>query len=280
MQLTKVLTTSKRIYNNMRKQIITIATIGVLGTMLAFSAFAQTVSPTLSPRLQKRQEAQQTQITNLQTRAQNEITRRLNSLSSLTTKLGDMKHLTATQIASFTTNITNEENSLKTLAAKISGDTNIATLRTDMQSIVKSYRVYALYLPQINIMATADKLLNVSDMISAYADKLQQRLQELSIPTTDQTTLTNTMKDLRQNLSDANTQAQQAITTVLPLTPDGYPANKTILQTARTQYLTAARKDLKNAWKDAVTIRAYIKAHKTVKVSGTPLPSSTPTPSK
>ncbi|MDE2590691.1 MAG: hypothetical protein KGL95_13615 [Patescibacteria group bacterium] len=262
----------------MKKYLITVITIGTMTSSLFVPvAFAQTVTPTVTgTRAQRLQERQDTRITDLKTRADNEITRRITSLQTLTTKLGNMKHLTATQVSSFTTEVNTEISNLTALKAKIDADTDLTTLRTDVQSIIKSYRVYALFLPQVNILAAADRALYVVDMFNALYTKLSQRIQQAQAAGNNVTTLTATLADMQTNITNAQTTAQQIITTVTPLTPDGYPGNRTTLQSARSMfkqvytYFVAARKDAKT----------IIQTLRTMKMSGTPEPSQTPEPTK
>jgi hypothetical protein len=66
------------------------------------------------------------------------------------------------------------------------------------------------------------------------------------------------MSDRTAKLSDATTQATNALNAVVPLTPDGYPGNKTTLESARTM-LQTVRTDLKTAESDASQIRKLLK---------------------
>lgn len=63
---------------------------------------------------------------------------------------------------------------------------------------------------------------------------------------------------MNAKIADAKTQATDAIDTVLPLTPDGYPANASILQSAR-KMIQAGRLDLVTALQDGQKIRHGLK---------------------
>ena len=258
----------------MKKQFIIFTSLGVLmTTLLVPSSIAQTTSPTLSPRAARLQTIQETRITDLKTRADNEITRRINSLSTLSNKLGGMKHLTADQITSFTNEVNTEVSNLTTLKTKIDADTDLMTLKTDVQSIIKSYRVYALFLPQINILAAADRVLNVSDMFTSLYSKLQTRIQEAQTAGKDVTSMQTTLSDMQTKITDAKTQAQSIISTVTPLTPDGYPGNKTTLQSARSMFKLIYQ-DFMSARKDAESIIQALRAMHLASPSPSPLPTS------
>jgi hypothetical protein len=78
-------------------------------------------------------------------------------------------------------------------------------------------------------------------------------------------------------LTNAKTQATDAINAVLPLTPDGYPGNKTTLQSARSM-LVMARQDIQAAHKDEQQIRQdLVKSGVKVNAKITPV-GPTPTP--
>ncbi len=261
----------------MKKHIITIITVGIV-TQSVFVpiSFAQTVTPTLGPRAQKIEELQQSRITDLKTRADAEITRRITSLSSLVTRLGNIKHLTAAQVSSFTNEVNTEISNLTALKTKIDADTDLQTLRIDVQSIIKSYRVYALFLPQINLLDGADRALNVIGEFSALITKLQQRIQEAQNAGQNVSALQTSLQDMQSKITDATSQAQAIISSVSPLTPDGYPGNKTTLQSARGM-MKVIYQDFVEARSDAKTI---IQGLKLMKQGASPVPSVSPTPTQ
>lgn len=254
----------------MKKQILIVVAsllFGVTGVM------AQTPTAVAS-KAAVRQDAV---ISRLKTRADNEITRRVNALTKLMTRITDVKRLTADQKTNLTSQIQDQINSLNTLKAKIDADSDIATLRTDVQSIVKSYRIFALFIPKTYIIAHADRLLDVTDVLTGIQGKLQTRIDSLKSAGNDTTAMQNLITDMTAKLADAKTQATNAISAVLPLTPDGYPANKATLQSARTM-LVAARQDLAAAHKDEQQIRQdLVKAGVKVNAKITPV-GATPTP--
>ena len=202
---------------------------------------------------------QETNIERLKTRADAEITRRVTALTDLITKIAAMKRLTTDQKSTFTSGINNQITSLNTLKVKIDADTDIATLRTDVQSIVKSYRIFALYLPQVNIMSNADKILALIDEMNAVSTKLQVRIDAATSAGKDGISMQTLMTDRASKLTDASSQANSAISIAVALTPEGFPGNKTILQRAQ-QMLQISRQDLIAAEKDATQIRQTLKS--------------------
>lgn len=197
-------------------------------------------------------------MSRLRTRADAEIDRRIAALTKLLEKINAMKRLTAEQKSAFTNGIQGQITSLNTLKTKIEGDTDIATLRTDVQSIAKAYRIFALYMPQVNIMAHADRILAVIDDMNAISTRLQTRIDEAKAAGKDTTAMQTLMTDRASKLTDATTQANNAIAAVVSLTPDGFPGNKTTLQSAQ-KMLQTARQDLVKALQDMQQIRELLR---------------------
>ncbi|MCX6793727.1 MAG: hypothetical protein NTY06_01335, partial [Candidatus Gottesmanbacteria bacterium] len=196
-------------------------------------------------------------ISRLKTRADAEITRRITAFNLLLTKINAMKRLTPDQKMTFTNGIQGQMTSLNALKTKIDADTDITTLRTDVQSIVKAYRIFALYMPQVNIMAHADRILALIDEMNAISAKLQTRIDEAKTAGKDTSSMQSLMTDRAAKLKDAATQANNAIVAVVALTPDGYPGNKTTMQSAQ-KMLQTARQDLVNALQDMQQIRQLL----------------------
>ena len=224
----------------MKKLLLPIAIVlfSILSPFIVSYSYAQTVEPSTT-RQQRQQQRLDTRSMYLKTRGNSELTRRIAALNELITKINGFKKLSDTQKSTFVTNIQSQITSLTALQIKINNDTDVATLKTDVQSIITSYRIFALYLPQINIIAFADRLLFVSDQLTELSNKLQIRIQQSKTNGHDVISLTSTLTDMQTKISDAKIQAQNAISTVTPLTPDGYPGNKTTLQSAHTMITTA-----------------------------------------
>jgi hypothetical protein len=189
----------------------------------------------------------------LQQKANKELTRRIESLQQLTDKINGAKKLSAAEKTTLTQNVQTEITNLTTLQTKIQGDTDLLTLQTDVQSIVKSYRVYALYMPQIQVMVAADRVVTIIDQMTTLHNKLQTRLTDAQTKGKNVTSLQTLLTDMQTKITDAQTQANSVVTTVSGLTPDGYPGNKTTLTSAR-KTLQAVRLDLVAASQDALKI--------------------------
>jgi hypothetical protein len=191
-------------------------------------------------------------------RGDKEIDRRIAALTDLNTRIQAMQKVTDTFKAGISASITNEINTLTSLKAKIDADTDLTTLKTDIQSITASYRVFALVLPQGRIAAFADREVELVSMMSTLGAKLQARIATAGQGGADVSALTTALTDMAAKLKDAQAQAEAAVTASSSLAPDNgdktkMAANDAALKTARAD-LVAAQKDLAAARKDVATI--------------------------
>src|SRR2546430_118634 len=85
---------------------------------------------------EKMQDLQTQQLARLKDLANKELARRLTALQTVINKINGVKRLTSEQKASLTSQVQQDIASLTALQTKIQADTDLTTLRTDVQSIV------------------------------------------------------------------------------------------------------------------------------------------------
>lgn len=195
--------------------------------------------------------------------ADKEISRRIDSLNKLAERITAMKKVFDSDKTVILANVTTEIGKLNALKAKIDADTDLATLKTDIKSITDSYRIYALVIPQGQIMASVDSINTVADSLSVIATKLQTRITEADGAGKDTTKLKASLVDLNAKIVEAKTLASDARNLIAPLVPDNgdktvQDANKTALDGARKK-IKAAEFSLKTARKDADSILKGLK---------------------
>lgn len=199
--------------------------------------------------------AAEQRVDKFKAKANAEIDRRLASLNKLLTRINSLTRLSVTDKTTLNTEVQGVIDDLTALKGKIATDTDIATLRVDVKSIVDGYHVYAFVFPQISLMITADTMMTISDNMLAISTKLQQQLGQSG----DAATMA-ALTDLNKQLTEAKTLASGVTTTVLPLSPEGNQStNRTALQSARTKLMTA-RTDLKKAQADIQTVLKALNA--------------------
>lgn len=175
-----------------------------------------TVVPTLSVTI-KPADRSMFRVTLRKTNVLKEIDRRLESFKKLITKIQEIKKLTASQKEALIAQIQVEITKLEDLKTKINNETNATALLEEKKQITESHKIYALYIPKIEIMAHANRIIEIADAMSAK--------------TTDAT--------LKTKITEAKTKAQTAYDLVFSLVPESdYKATlktaRDLLRTART----------------------------------------------
>lgn len=190
--------------------------------------------------------------TKAKTRGDAEIDRRIAALNELSTRVNAMQKVTDTFKQNVTSAVQAQLTAFAALKVKVDADTDSATLKTDLQSITSSYRVFALVLPQVRIAAAADREITLVSMMSTLGAKLQARIQDAQQKGSDVTTLTAAIADMAAKLSDAQTKASAAVTASVQLSPDN--GDKTVMA-SNTAALKQARADIKTAQTDLAAAR-------------------------
>ena len=203
-----------------------------------------TLSATTTARMEK-----------ARTRAAQEIERRIEALTKINVRIGGVTKISDQFKANLNTNIQNQITALTALKVKIDGDTDLNTLKTDVQSITKSYRIFALIMPQTHIAAMADRTATAINIMIGIGNKLQARLTEMQNAGADVSALIATLSDMGAKISDAQAKAQAAVDVTATLVPDDGDKDK---MAANKAALTEGRDNLKEAHQDLVDARKYI----------------------
>jgi hypothetical protein len=208
---------------------------------------------------------------NIVTRADQEIQRRITALNALSTRVNAMVKLSADEKSSLSSSIQGQLSAMSTLETQVSADAaanNTSSLKLDAQSITKSYRIFALVLPQGRIEAASDRVLTIASTTSDLSAKFSARISAAQAAGNNVTVAASALADFNAKVADATAQAQAAATEVASLTPDNgvtaqMQANTAALKDAHAKILVA-QKDFVTARADAQTI---IKALASFKVS-------------
>ena len=173
------------------------------------------------------------------------ITRRVLALRERLTVAESIVQLSEDNRAMLTTQLQEQVNGLTSLSARIQGDNDEATLRSDAQRIVTDYRVYVLTIPKARGVMVADIELAAADRFSKLADRLATALEGAK----GKGDTTGTQEDLAQmrgKLAAVAAAVPPIPAALLALQPAGYPANHAVLDQAR-QSLRTGRSDLADA---------------------------------
>ncbi len=203
--------------------------------------------------------AAQATLKRLQTRGNAEISRRLTSLNKLAGVIRSTAKLSATDKSDLTSQVSGEISDLTALKTKLDADTTAGDAQTDAQSIITNYRVYALVLPKVYLLKTADAELTNSAKLSTLAGKLQTRITATKNQGKDVTSLQSSLDDMNSQISAAQDLANAVDTAVAPLQPTDYDSDHSILEGQRSQ-LQTAHQDNQAAYADARTIVSGLKS--------------------
>ncbi len=219
--------------------------------------------------------AETTRAARAKERAAQEIDRRIASLNAMLVRVTAMKKITAELKANLKQNVELEIQGFTALKEKIEADTDLATLKTDIQSVTQSYRIYALVMPQVHISVAADRMATIINMMVASGAKLQARINTAKSAGNDTTALETALQTLGTKLQSAQAHAQASVNLIAPLVPDQgdktvQASNEAAIKNAQAEIkaghadLVAARKEIGNIIKGLGTMKASATASTTV----------------
>lgn len=193
-------------------------------------------------------------LANVIAKGDQEIARRQATLTTLSAKINAATHLSDSSKASLNSQVNTEAAGLTALKTKLDSETTLDGAHADAKAILDGYRVYALIVPKIALIRTADSEQATAARLTSLAAKLQTRITEANKSTDLQATLDHM-------IAQANTAATTASTVeakVINLQPTDYNSDHTILSGYRDQ-LKTARTALQASITDAKTIVAALK---------------------
>ena len=206
--------------------------------------------------------AQQTTITTAtmtaaKDKAAQEIDRRVAGLQELAPRVSAMTKITAELKTNINTVVQNQIQAFTELKNKINAD-DLETLKTDVGTVTSSYRIYALIIPQANLITASDRVVTIDNMLNGIGLKLKTRIEAAAAAGADVAALANALVELGTKIDSANAHAQAAVNGVVGLLPDEGDAVKikanTDALTASRGEITAAHTDIKSAETQVKTI--------------------------
>ena len=224
----------------------------------------------LEERKEKRQEAEAERAVKLEERknnrlaeakerAEREIERRIERLEELSERLAKMVRLSDADRVGLQATIDAQITALEALSLQIESTTATTSLRAYIESITKTYRIYALIMPQIQIIAAADRVLGAATQLEQLVGKLDERVAMAESAGGDVAALKTSINNMRTKIASARAKAEEAKAAVKALAPDNgdqavQQLNLAALKDARTK-IRSAQQELKDARKDAGVVR-------------------------
>jgi hypothetical protein len=197
--------------------------------------------------------ATQTKIANIISKGNQEINRRLATLNTLSTKISSTTKLTSDDQATLSSEVNSEISGLTSLKSSLDAQTTLAGAISDAQSIISGYRVYALVVPKVMLIKTADDQQAVEAKLTTLAQKLQTRISAAQTKGTNVTTLQADLSDMTTMTAAAQNISSSMEQTVLVLEPTDYDSDHAVLAGDGAQ-LQTAHSDNVAAYNDAKNI--------------------------
>ena len=183
-----------------------------------------------------------------------EVDRRLATIATMRTEIGNAAAMTADHKAALTATLDADQSGLGTLRTTIDGDTTVLALRTDIHRIFTDYRVYAVVARQVRLVRGDDAVAAATARLDAGAAKLQAAITKAKGNGKDTTVAETQLAAMQAAIADARAQIDGDAAGVLSQTPAGFNAG------TAGPVLDAARTSIKSARADAATALAAGKA--------------------
>ena len=202
---------------------------------------------------------EQARLQNIINKGNQEIARRLASLSTLTARINAATKLTSSDKATLTAEVNTTISGLNALKVQLDSETTITAARADAQNIYTEYRVYALVAPKIGLVKVADDQQVVEQKLQTLIQKFQTRLNALKSKGKNVDALQETLTDMTNKVNASLGISTSIQAKVIGLQPTDYNSDHAILSGDSAQ-LKTAHADNEAAFQDAKQIVAGIKS--------------------
>ncbi len=230
------------------------ASAGVVGT--AFATNGESAAPTAaSPSNASDNGAR---LGAIEAKAEAAISARLKSLNSAIAGVTGSSVLTPSDKQALLGILNGDVSGLAALGSKIHADAAVAQASVDYKRIFTGYRVYALALPQVRLVTTADRITGrtvsrLADDHAKLADLLAGKDKNKDTPAVQAA-----MNNLAGQITATTTTASSLAGRVLALVPAQWNTNQAVLVGPR-QTLRTAQAEAKTGRSDVAFVRSAIR---------------------
>jgi hypothetical protein len=189
-----------------------------------------------------------------------EINRRFTTLADLSAKITASKVMTPSDATALRAEIGSTSSGLTSLKATIDADTDLVTLKSDVQKIATGYRVYLLVVPQVHLVNAAAGVVAVQAKFADINTKLAAAIAAAKAAGKDTAAAQAELDAMNASVTAAAALATPIPAALLPLTPaqyNGGTAGPTLAGARKA--LGTARNDLKSAEASAKACRNALK---------------------
>ncbi len=216
-------------------------------------------------------------IQRAKTTADKILDQRIENLNKLKDRIAQFKNVNDNDKTSIYTVISNVISDLNSLRTAIENATSTDQVKQLREMVNNNYRVYALIMPQLSIIASADRIITTISMLSIVTSKIEIRIGAIAtgtdITSANLALANKTLQNMKDKLIQAQTDAQSAVSLVAPLVPDQgdkavADSNLKIMKDARAK-IKSAQTSIVGAKKDAETITKILAKERRVQKTAT-----------
>jgi hypothetical protein len=182
---------------------------------------------------------------------------RITALNTAIPKVSSNTYLSSGDRSTILGTLNGDLGAMQSLQAKIAADTDLATAKTDVQSIFTGYRVYAVAIPQSLYAASADALTDSAIPALLTAQGALQAALAGPDKSKDTAAIDAQMADLAAQITTAQNESAGVSAAALAVTPSGFNANHSVLAGTRTSIKNAGAA-AKAATADAKAVKAAL----------------------
>jgi ATP-dependent protease HslVU (ClpYQ) ATPase subunit len=249
-----------KLVSTMKRSLVLVSSLAVIGVVSLPSSVTMALSATNGSNTSSTSTQTQSQrLALIKSRGAAEITRRITSLNAVLGKITATTKLSATDKAYLTTEVNSEISGLTALQTKLAADSTLSSAITDAQSIFSEYRVYALLLPKIWLVATADAQQTTETKLLTLSSNLQTRITDDQNAGKNVSSLQTELNSMITEIDNAQSISSNIEQSVLPLQPSDYDSDHAILSGDAAQ-LKTAHGDNVTAFTDGKSIVSSLKS--------------------
>jgi hypothetical protein len=223
-----------------------IAGLALAGSMAVDAATTPTPSATATPTSAPHTD----NLVTLKARCNVAVQRRLGTLAADATFVKDSAALTSGDRSTLEAQISADQLGLTALDSTIQNDSTFRQAWADCQTIVTGYRVYVLENPKMHEVIAADGVTKINETFATLIPELQSLINNSSESAKVKAEAQAELNDLTSKVDASETSISGVSSSVINLTPAGWPGNRVDLTSAAATIKTA-RTDLAGAGADA-----------------------------
>jgi hypothetical protein len=190
--------------------------------------------------------------------AQARIDRRLRTLATLKTAIGDAKNLTDAHRATLTSLVDSDTAGLTALRAKVDGAQSVEAVRADERSMVVDYRIYLLVVPKVRFTIAADAETAAIETLRSVHDTLADAIAAAQAKGEDVSVEQAELTDLQNRIDAASKAIEGKADGLLAVTPSADAGAMMAAVNSVRAAVRTARQDLRTAIGDARQIRRQL----------------------